>query len=116
DDKISDQLGLSVYSRYWKNKPEFNRLINLQRVFGTIVAFPFLKRPLLFIARNNLNLLADAIFGIYFLIWLTFYFNITPRQLISYFTVWFRSAFSDDKSPSAVSIREGDGQLYPDPA
>jgi radical SAM superfamily enzyme YgiQ (UPF0313 family) len=110
---VSDKLGISYFDRYLKNDKEFNRIVNLQRVFGTIVTFPFLRKPLVALARGNWRLACDLIFSVYYMWFLLRFYRVTPGQIINFISVWLRSRFADEAQPAAESIREGEGQLFP---
>lgn len=114
DETVVDNLGLSFYDRYWKNNKELNKIINLQRVFGLVVKFPVLKKPLVHLARNNWRISVDLIFGIYYMWYLMYYYRLTPSQVSQIAMIWIRSRFSSSKyHPSHESIKQGEGQLYP---
>ena len=112
DQSVVNNLGLSFYDRYWQSNKELNRIINVQRVFGLAVKFPSLKRPLIFLARNNWRLTVDLIFGLYYLWWLAYYYRLTPAQIFDLITIWLRSKMRS-KDPASESIKQGEGQLYP---
>lgn len=112
DQSIVNNLGLSFYDRYWQNNKELNRIINVQRILGIVVKFPLLRRPLVYLARNNWRITVDIIFGFYYLWWLAYYYKLTPFQIFDLIFVWFKSKMrlSD---PASESIKQGEGQLYP---
>jgi len=114
DPKVIANIGLSFYDRYWKSNKEHNTVINLQRIFGLAVKYPILKRPLVFIARKDVRPVADLIFGVYYMWWLLYYYKLTPGQVVNLIFTWVRSRFSFGNGPAAESIRQGEGQLYPD--
>lgn len=113
DESVIDNIGLSFYDRYWKNNIELNRIINLQRVFGLIVKFPSLKKPLVYLARNNWRLSVDLIFGIYYAWFLAYIYRLTPGQIFHLIVLWFGQKFSSGGDPSIESMKQGEGQLYP---
>lgn len=113
DESVISNIGLSFYDRYWKNNEELNKIINLQRIFGLAVKVPALKRPLVWLARNNWRLAVDGIFGIYYTWYLAYYYRITPSQIFQLIMLWLRSRFSKGVDPASESIRQGEGQLYP---
>ena len=113
DANVSDSLGISYFDRYLKNDLEFNRIVNLQRVFGTIVTFPSLKKPLVYLARNNWRVICDLIFSVYYMWFLLRFYKVNLWQVFNFISVWFRSKFAAESQPAMESIREGEGQLYP---
>lgn len=113
DDSVIANIGLSFYDRYWKNNPSLNQIINLQRVFGLTVRIPILKRPLVYLARNNWRVLVDLIFGMYYTWFLVYIYSLTPRQIIHLILLWGKDKFSWRKNPSTESMKQGEGQLYP---
>ena len=113
DESVIDNIGLSFYDRYWKNNRNLNQIINLQRVFGLAVKVPALKKPLVYLARNNWRLSVDLIFGVYYAWYLAYYYRLTPSQIVHLIRLWFRSKFSWGEDPSSESIKQGEGQLYP---
>lgn len=113
DPSISKNLGLSFYDRYWSNNKELNRIINIQRIFGVATRFPRLKKPLIWLARNNFRIVVDMIFGMYYLWWLVILYKLTPKQMFTIIKVWVNSRFAFSKSPSNESIRYGEGQFSP---
>lgn len=114
DNELSFNLGLSFYERYWKGNEELDRIINIQRIFGFAVWFPRFKKPLIYIAKNNWKLVVDFIFGIYYLWYLVYYFKLTPSQVYSLVRTWVFNKISSHKHhPSHESIKQGEGQLYP---
>jgi anaerobic magnesium-protoporphyrin IX monomethyl ester cyclase len=113
DESMIDNIGLSFYDRYWKNNASLNQIINLQRVFGLIVKFPSLKKPLVYLARNNWRIAVDLIFGMYYAWFLAFYYNLTPSQIFQLISLWVSNKFSWAGDPSSQSIKQGEGQLYP---
>ena len=112
DQSVVNNLGLSFYDRYWQSNIELNRIINLQRIFGLVVKYPKLKRPMVYLAAHNWRITVDLIFGFYYLWWLIYYYRLTPVQIFDLIAVWLRSKvrFSD---PASESIKQGEGQLYP---
>ena len=114
DPKVISNIGLSFYDRYWKTNKEHNTVINLQRIFGLAVKYPVLKRPLVFIAKKDVRPVADMIFGVYYMWWLLYYYKLTPGQVANLILTWIRSKFSFKDGPAGESIRQGEGQLYPD--
>lgn len=112
DQSVVNMLGLSFYDRYWKSNRELNRIINVQRILGITVKFPFLKKMMVYLARNDWRFTVDLIFGTYYLWWLAYYYRLTPTQIIEILVVWIRSKFvlSD---PALESLKQGEGQLYP---
>jgi hypothetical protein len=108
-----NNIGLSFYDRYWKNNEELNRIINLQRVFGLAVKVPALKKPLVWLAANNWRIIVDLLFGIYYAWFLAYIYRLTPSQIIHLIKIWIGSKFSWDVNPSTESIKQGEGQLYP---
>jgi hypothetical protein len=112
DHSIVNNLGLSFYDRYWQSNKELNRIINVQRILGLAVKFPKLRGPLVYLARNNWRLTVDVIFGFYYLWWLAFYYKLTPAQIIDLIVVWIKSRL-DSSDPASESIKQGEGQLYP---
>ena len=113
DENVSDTLGISYFDRYLKDDLEFNRIVNLQRVFGTIVTFPVLKKPLVALARGNWRMVCDLIFSVYYMWFLLWFYKVNLWQVVNFITVWFKSKFSAGAQPAMESIREGEGQLYP---
>lgn len=114
DADVVENIGLSFYDRYWINNKELNRIINLQRVFALIVQFPVLKRPLVYLAKNNWRLSVDLIFGIYYTWYLFYFYNLNIKQIFNLVKVWISSKkISKDHHPSHESIKQGEGQLYP---
>jgi anaerobic magnesium-protoporphyrin IX monomethyl ester cyclase len=113
DDSVINNIGLSFYDRYWKNNKDLNQIINLQRVFGLTVRFPILKRPLVYLAKNNWRIIVDFIFGVYYAWFLAYIYSLTPRQIIHLILLWGKDKFSWSTNPSAESIKQGEGQLYP---
>jgi anaerobic magnesium-protoporphyrin IX monomethyl ester cyclase len=113
DANVSDSLGISYFDRYLKNDLEFNRIVNLQRVFGTIVTFPWLKKPLVALARGNWRVACDFIFSIYYMWFLLHFYRVNLWQVFNFVSVWARSKFAAGSQPAMESIREGEGQLYP---
>jgi radical SAM superfamily enzyme YgiQ (UPF0313 family) len=113
DEAVVNNIGLSFYDRYWKNNEELNRIINLQRVFGLAVKVPALKKPLVWLAANNWRIIVDLLFGIYYAWFLAYIYRLTPSQIIHLIKIWIGSKFSWDVNPSTESIKQGEGQLYP---
>lgn len=114
DESVSDNLGLSFYERYWKDNPELNRIINLQRIFSLAVMFPKARNPLVYIAKNNWRLTADILFGIYYVWYLVYFYRLTPNQVFQMIKIWIKSKLAFNQShPSHESIKQGEGQLYP---
>lgn len=113
EESVISNIGLSFYDRYWKNNKSLNQIINLQRVFGLTVRFPILKRPLVYLARNNWRVVVDLIFGIYYTWFLVYIYSLTPRQIGHLIMLWGKDKFSWSKNPSTESIKQGEGQLYP---
>jgi len=113
DESVIDNIGLSFYDRYWKNNESLNQIINLQRVFGTIVTFPVLKKPLVYLARNNWRFIVDIIFGFYYTWFLIYLYKLTPQQIFNLISLWVGSRFSWGSDPASESIKQGEGQLYP---
>jgi len=113
DASVSKNLGLSFYDRYWANNKELNRIINIQRIFGVVTKYPFLRRPLVWLAKVNARIVVDFIFGIYYLWWLVILYKLTPSQMFTIIKVWVNSRFAFKKSPSNESIRYGEGQFSP---
>jgi anaerobic magnesium-protoporphyrin IX monomethyl ester cyclase len=111
DDSLSQNLGLSFYDRYWKTNPEHNRIINLQRIFGLAVKYPFLKGPLVWLARNNWRISVDLLFGFYYTWWLLYFYKLTVPQVLNLIFAWAKSF---KNNPSNESIKQGEGQLYPE--
>lgn len=117
DADVIDNIGLSFYDRYWVNNKELNRIINLQRVFALIVQFPVLKKPLVYLARNNWRISVDLIFGIYYTWYLFHFYNLNLTQILSLVKVWISSKkVSKEHHPSHESIKQGEGQLFPNMA
>jgi hypothetical protein len=112
DQSVVNNLGLSFYDRYWQSNKELNRIMNVQRIFGLAVKFPSLKRPLVYLAKNNWHLTVDLIFGLYYLWWLAYYYRLTPAQIFDLITIWLRSKVKV-ADPASESIKQGEGQLYP---
>jgi radical SAM superfamily enzyme YgiQ (UPF0313 family) len=113
DQSISDNLGISFYDRYLKNDKQHNQVINLQRVFGLAVTVPILKKPLIYMAKNNWRIAVDIIFSVYYMWWLLAFYKITFTQVYNFITLWLRNKFSESYQPAVSSIRGGEGQLYP---
>lgn len=114
DESVSEGIGLSFYDRYWKGNEELNRIINLQRVFGLAVKVPALKKPLIYLARKNWRVTVDLIFGVYYTWYLMYYYRLTPSQVFQLIKVWVQSKLSSNQHhPSHESIKQGEGQLYP---
>jgi hypothetical protein len=68
---------------------------------------------MIFLAKNNWRITVDFVFGIYYLWWLLYYYKLTIPQVTDLIFVWMRSRFSFREHPSSESIRQGEGQLYP---
>ena len=113
DENVSDILGISYFDRYLKNDLEFNRIVNLQRVFGAIVTFPILKKPLVALARGNWRLPCDLIFSIYYMRFLLKFYRVNLWQITNFIAVWAGSKFAAASQPASESIKGGEGQLYP---
>lgn len=112
DPDVTEQLGLSFYDRYWKNNKEFNRIVNVQRILGLTVKFPSLRPFTVYLAKNNWRLTVDVLFGFYYLWWLLYYYKLTPMQVLEMVVVWVKSK-SASGNPATESIKQGEGQLYP---
>ncbi len=113
DDSISKNLGLSFYDRYWANNKELNRIINVQRIFGIVVKFPVIRRPLVWFARKNWRVVVDLVFGLYYAWWLLAGYKLNPKQVFMIVKVWAKSRFSFKRNPSNESILHGEGQFSP---
>ena len=113
DEDVIGNIGLSFYDRYWKNNKELNRIINVQRIFALVVRYPSLRRPLVFMARNNWRLAVDLIFALDYLWYLLFLYRLTFTQVYSLIMMWLRTTVSKRSNLSTESIKQGDGQLYP---
>jgi radical SAM superfamily enzyme YgiQ (UPF0313 family) len=113
DERVIDNIGLSFYDRYWKGNDSLNQIINLQRVFGTVVTFPWLKKPLVYMAKNNWRFVVDIIFGLYYTFFLIYLYRLTPKQIYNLVYLWIGSRFAWGKDPASESIKQGEGQLYP---
>lgn len=114
DESVIDGLGVSFYDRYWKANKDLNRVINLQRVFCLAVKLPILKRPLVYMARNNWRVAVDLIFACYYMWYLAYYYKTTPSQIFSMVLLWVKNKFSEKYDPSLSSVQQGEGQLYPE--
>ncbi len=112
DQSVISNLGLSFYDRYWQSNKELNRIINVQRILGLAVKFPVLKKPLVYLARENWRITVDLIFGMYYLWWLAYYYRLTPAQIFDLVAVWLKSKLRN-ADPASESIKQGEGQLYP---
>lgn len=113
DESVIKNIGLSFYDRYWKNNKELNLIINIQRIFGFVVKYPKTKNVMIGLAKNNYSVLVDLIFGLYYMWWLLYYYKLTIRQVYKLIATWLYSKFSFDAHPSSESIKQGEGQLYP---
>lgn len=113
DETLVKNLGLSFYDRYWKTNKELNKIINVQRIFGFVVKYPIMKKPMVFLAKKNFRLIVDSIFGIYYLWWLLYYYKLTFGQVYKLISAWVYSKMSFNSSPATESIKQGEGQLYP---
>jgi anaerobic magnesium-protoporphyrin IX monomethyl ester cyclase len=110
---VASKLGISYFDRYLKNDLAFDRIVNLQRVFGTIVTFPFLKKPLVALAHANYKVICDLIFSVYYMWFLISFYKANVWLIFNFVTVWLKSKFADNTLPAAESIKQGEGQLYP---
>lgn len=113
-EKVIDKIGISSYDRYDLNDEQYNKLVNLQRVFGLIVLAPWLKKPLLKLVEKDARLLLDVFFGIYHITWLLRFIQLSVPQLAFIMYTWVKSRFAWGKSPMKVSFEKGEGQLYAD--
>jgi anaerobic magnesium-protoporphyrin IX monomethyl ester cyclase len=111
DESVTEKLGFSWYDRYMKGD-ELNKMINLQRVFGLIVKFPFLKKPMLKLVDWDMKYLLDLLFGVYYLWWLWKFYRLTSAQIYESIVLWVRNKLAWDKNPASVSIGSGEAALY----
>jgi anaerobic magnesium-protoporphyrin IX monomethyl ester cyclase len=113
DESVIDNIGLSFYDRYWKNNKSLNQIINLQRIFALAVSFPSLKRPLVYMARNNWRLVVDLTFAIYYIWYLLYFYRLSISQISNLIMMWIKTMISKNSNFSTENIKQGDGQLYP---
>lgn len=112
-ESVADDLGFSFYDRYNKKDSELQKVINIQRIFGLVVAFPQLKRPLVWLTKKTwAKKILDGIFGLYYLYYLIKYFNISINQLIQFIKLWFQSQYIQSKNPVSDTIAQGKAQFY----
>jgi anaerobic magnesium-protoporphyrin IX monomethyl ester cyclase len=112
-ESVADDLGFSFYDRYNNDDVELQKVINIQRIFGLTVAFPILKRPLVWLARQRWSKkLLDGVFGLYYLYYLTKYHDVSPRQLVQYMQLWFQSQYRKKVNPVSETIAQGKAQFY----
>jgi anaerobic magnesium-protoporphyrin IX monomethyl ester cyclase len=112
-ESVADELGFSFYDRYNKDDKELQKIINIQRIFGLVVAFPVLKDPLVWLTKKSWSKkILDGIFGLYYLYYLIKYFNISASQLIKYMQLWFQSQYIKKVDPVSDTIAQGKAQFY----
>ncbi|MDB5227047.1 MAG: hypothetical protein JWN78_1240 [Bacteroidota bacterium] len=112
-ESVADELGFSFYDRYNNDDVELQKVINLQRVFGLVVAFPRLKKPMVWLTKRRwTNKLLDGVFGIYYLYYLIKFYNITTKQLVQYMQLWIQSQYIKKKNPVSETIAQGKAQFY----
>ncbi len=110
---VADDLGFSFYDRYNNNDVELQKVINIQRIFGLTVAFPILKRPLVWLARQTWSKkILDGVFGLYYLYYLIKYHDVSPRQLVQYIQLWIQSQYRKKINPVSETIAQGKAQFY----
>jgi hypothetical protein len=112
-ESVVDELGFSFYDRYNYDDREFQKVINLQRVFGLIVWYPVLKKPLVWLGnKRGTKKIFDAVFGIYYLFYMKKYFDLSAYQIFQYITLWVQSQYRRKKDPVSDTIAKGRGQFY----
>lgn len=112
-ESVADDLGFSFYDRYNKNDKELQKVINIQRIFGLVVAFPSFKKPLVWLTKQTwTKKILDGIFGLYYLYYLVKYHNISLKQLIQYMQLWIQSQYLKNKNPVSETIAQGKAQFY----
>lgn len=112
-ESVADELGFSFYDRYNNDDVELQKVINIQRIFGLVVAFPILKKPMVWLTQRIWSKkILDGIFGIYYLCYLIKYFNVSFKQLVQYIQLWIKSQYVKKVNPVSETIAQGKAQFY----